>query len=193
MQWGFTLPELLAALAILGVIATFTIPKVLNASQSREWKATTKEAVSMVVGAYNAYRINNTVDPDVLTVGDITPYMNYIRIDTSSDVDHYYGHASPVRSCGNPSQMCIVMHNGAVIRIGTSTGIFFCASDARARWFQVDPDGKVTDAVPTATGNGKAISFTLYENGRVTTSGDRINPTCGSAPPVNSQPPWFTW
>ncbi len=39
---GFTLAELLMALAILGVIATFTIPKILGAQQSSSSNAKAK-------------------------------------------------------------------------------------------------------------------------------------------------------
>ena len=50
-QRGFTLAELLIALGILGVIATFTIPKVLQTNQNAQWQATGKEAIAMISGA----------------------------------------------------------------------------------------------------------------------------------------------
>ena len=60
---GFTLAELLIALAILGVIATFTIPKVLNSSSSSENSAIFKEAAGMVSGAMQAYQQQNSLSP----------------------------------------------------------------------------------------------------------------------------------
>ena len=45
---GFTLAELLIALAILGVIATFTIPKVLNSQQSSERISIFKETIAAI-------------------------------------------------------------------------------------------------------------------------------------------------
>lgn len=45
---GFTLAELLIALAILGVIATFTIPKILQAQQNQKKQAILKETISIV-------------------------------------------------------------------------------------------------------------------------------------------------
>jgi prepilin-type N-terminal cleavage/methylation domain-containing protein len=51
---GFTLAELLIALAILGEIATFTIPKILSSQQNGTNKAKAKEAFSMVSSAYNS-------------------------------------------------------------------------------------------------------------------------------------------
>lgn len=43
---GFTLAELLIALAILGVIATFTIPKILTTQQNSKYNAMAKEVAS---------------------------------------------------------------------------------------------------------------------------------------------------
>jgi prepilin-type N-terminal cleavage/methylation domain-containing protein len=40
---GFTLAELLIALALLGIIASFTIPKVLESSTNAKYKAMAKE------------------------------------------------------------------------------------------------------------------------------------------------------
>jgi prepilin-type N-terminal cleavage/methylation domain-containing protein len=45
---GFTLAELLIALAILGVIATFTIPKLLQSQQNQQKQAVLKETISIV-------------------------------------------------------------------------------------------------------------------------------------------------
>lgn len=45
---GFTLAELLIALAILGVIATFTIPKVLNGSRNTSDISAFKEGVAAI-------------------------------------------------------------------------------------------------------------------------------------------------
>ncbi|MBL8031855.1 MAG: prepilin-type N-terminal cleavage/methylation domain-containing protein [Candidatus Doudnabacteria bacterium] len=45
---GFTLAELLIALVILGVIATFTIPKVLYANQNTKYNAIAKEAMGTI-------------------------------------------------------------------------------------------------------------------------------------------------
>src|ERR1051325_8786269 len=47
---AFTLAELLIALAILGVIATFTIPKVLQAMQDNQRKAVFKEVIASLSG-----------------------------------------------------------------------------------------------------------------------------------------------
>ncbi len=48
---GFTLAELLIALAILGIIAVFTIPKLLNAQADARNKALFKEDFALISGA----------------------------------------------------------------------------------------------------------------------------------------------
>ena len=58
---GFTLAELLIALAILGVIATFAIPKVLNSQQDGKLNAIGKETAAALSEAYQVYRLNSTV------------------------------------------------------------------------------------------------------------------------------------
>ena len=55
---GFTLAELLISLAILGVIATFTIPKILTSQQNSQKAAVTKEVIAMISGAFTAYQQN---------------------------------------------------------------------------------------------------------------------------------------
>ncbi len=45
-KFGFTLAELLIALAILGVIVTFTIPKILNSQTNNQKKAVFKETIA---------------------------------------------------------------------------------------------------------------------------------------------------
>lgn len=75
---GFTLAELLISLAILGVIATFTIPKILSSQQNGQYNAEAKEVASMISGAYQAYSLNNTVSGST-TLGALTPYMNYVQ------------------------------------------------------------------------------------------------------------------
>lgn len=55
-QKGFTLAELLIALSILGVIATFTIPKVLQSQQNGKYNTMAKEAIATISQAYqNVY------------------------------------------------------------------------------------------------------------------------------------------
>lgn len=51
---GFTLAELLISLAILGLIATFTIPKIMSAQQNNEYSAIAQEDIATLSAALHA-------------------------------------------------------------------------------------------------------------------------------------------
>lgn len=109
---GFTLAELLIALGILGVIATFTIPKVLQTQQDVKFKAIIKEVAGMMSAAFHAYKLNNTVSTSTGT-SDLVAFFNYVKIDTVSTIDDVLGFGS--LSCSSPGR-CYVLHNGAKVR-----------------------------------------------------------------------------
>lgn len=52
MKRGFTLAELLIALLILGALATFTIPKLLNGQQDSRRKAIFRETITSIAAVY---------------------------------------------------------------------------------------------------------------------------------------------
>lgn len=192
VQWrqarGFTLAELLIALAILGVIATFTIPKVLTAQQDSKYNAAAKEVAAMISGAYTVYAQTHTVTSGT-TPGDLTPYMNFIAADTTSTVDAFY--ESVTHDCA--TYPCLKLHNGGMISY--ETGGFTGTDTTNAIYFYFDPDGKVTDG--TTNGPGKSVCFWLYYNGRLS-SYSNITPGTvyagGTAnPDPVADPPWFQW
>jgi len=194
---GFTLAELLLALVILGLIATFTIPKVLTAQQSTQWKSMGKETVGMFSGALDAYRQANGGLQSTTVFTDLTPYMNYVRRQTSANIDDAQG--DPDLNCNAASRVCLVLHNGGVLS-GTNTEAFGGTTTTNAIKAHFDPDGKVTDGgtgdtSPTAV--GKAIPFFIYYNGRVTDRGKLNNPTqtstTGYTPNPSKVPPWWSW
>lgn len=83
--FGFTLAELLISLAILGEIATFTTPKVLSAQQNGANKAKAKVVAGMITGAYQQAQWAGIVTANTKPA-DLTPYMNYIKIDSSGTI-----------------------------------------------------------------------------------------------------------
>jgi prepilin-type N-terminal cleavage/methylation domain-containing protein len=73
---GFTLAELLIALAILGVIATFSIPKVLQSQNDTKRKAVFKETMATIVATLYAGSQNGMLQNSAA----VTPfYMDNIN------------------------------------------------------------------------------------------------------------------
>lgn len=54
-QPGFTLSELLIALGILGIIAAFSIPKILNTQRDNRYNASAHEVAAAIGEAYSLY------------------------------------------------------------------------------------------------------------------------------------------
>jgi prepilin-type N-terminal cleavage/methylation domain-containing protein len=174
---GFTLAELLISLAILGIIATFTIPKILNSSANGKNSAVAKEAASMISGAFSIYGLNNTVASGT-TAGVLTQYMNYVSVDTGSSA---YGFTE---LCS--ASLCLGLHNGGVLQM-ISGNTFGGTATTNAIYFNLDPDG---------AGSAGAVTFVQYYNGRLTTYGQRATGTAttGSSPitAITTDPSYIT-
>jgi prepilin-type N-terminal cleavage/methylation domain-containing protein len=183
---GFTLAELLIALLILGEIATFTIPKILTSQQNNRYNATGKEVAATIAAAYQQALLAGTVTTNT-TPGDLTPYMNYVSVDTTSSVDWQY--TGSTTDC--TTVRCLKLHNGGILHY---TSIhFYGTNTTNAIYFYFDPDG-TTDG--TTTNAGKAVLFFLYYNGRITSwSNAAANTSANGATygPLQVDPPWFKW
>ncbi len=195
LRKGFTLAELLISLAILGVIATFTIPKILISQQNSQNVAKAKEAVAMVSEAYIKFKAENTVTTS-FNISSLTPYMNYVREDTTSSIDYTPGFASFSCSAFIP---CLKLHDGAMFAYGATDR--FCGLDnTGAVFFYVDPDGVYGNG-GTADGPSKSVVFWLYPDGRITTFGTLLPGTLsGPSGCVSTwfftpsyDPSWFNW
>lgn len=150
MKKGFTLAELLISLAILGVIATFTIPKILSSSQSGQNTAVAKEAASMVSGAFSNYSLTSGIAAGT-TAGAMTSYMNYVGTTNTGTIG----------SLDCTKGVCLKLHNGGALEY--DTGVTFNGTGAaNGIYFNVDPDG---------SGSATAATFIQYANGRLTTYG----------------------
>jgi prepilin-type N-terminal cleavage/methylation domain-containing protein len=173
---GFTLAELLISLAILGVIATFTIPKVLNSSTSSQNTAIAKEAASMISGAFSAYTLNNTL-ATTTTPGVLQQYMNYVSTDTSTT------YSTGMVAC-SASIICLKLHSGAVLQYQVANTFGGTTTTDSIR-FNLDPDG---------AGSQTAATFVQFYNGRLTTYGAATSQQTGGTAltPVASDPTYIS-
>jgi prepilin-type N-terminal cleavage/methylation domain-containing protein len=189
---GFTLAELLIALAILGEIATFTIPKILNAQQKSSYNSAAKEVAGTLAGAWTSYSMTNTVDANT-QAGTLTPYFNYVNVATSGSIDDVNGWGTIPCTASQP---CYFLHNGGVLHHRQQFG---GTSTTHILAYYFDPDGKVTDG--TTNSPGKSVSFVIFFNGRLTSRGKVPHSvyTCtgGSCltwgADTSADPSWFSW
>lgn len=197
---GFTLAELLSALAILGVIATFTIPKVLQGQKNREWNAAAKEVMGSMASAMAAHRLSGQLSADTAPA-DLFDYLNYVRVDTSgSEIDTHQNYTDGTFCIA--ATPCVRLHNGGVLRtIGNQK---LCGTaHTNVVVFMFDPDGKVTDGSPT--GDGRSLQFYVGATGKITSrsnvpippqvqiSTDKGNGFCENINRYNADPTWFIW
>jgi prepilin-type N-terminal cleavage/methylation domain-containing protein len=188
---GFTLAELLIALAILGTVAAFTIPKTLIAQQNSQYNAKSKEVASMVAAAYSTYKTSNTVSAST-RFGDLTNYLNYVSLDTSSTIDDKQTLGSLSCNVSAPGG-CLVLHNGGVVRFTNDT--LAGTNSTNAIEFYFDPNGTYSN---TTNGPDKSIQLFIYYGGRVTSRGNIDANTVSAGVTYTSanntfDPPWFSW
>jgi prepilin-type N-terminal cleavage/methylation domain-containing protein len=189
-QNGFTLAELLITLGILGIIATFTIPKILDSSTDTKYNAIAKEAASMITGAYQTYKLNNGANSSMKTT-DLTPYMNYIATDTTTLIDQENDAANTSISCGLASSHCLKLHNGAFLRIFNNLA-FGGSASTNAIYFLLDPNGKFDGHPP-----GRSVMIWLYYDGKLRTyatlEANTMTSTGGPYGPIPTDPAWLSW
>ena len=93
---GFTLSELLIALVILGLIATFTIPKVLSSQQDTQFNARAKEFAGFLSEARQVLVSDGSLNGATMTQ-DVMNLLNYVKVETTGLVDAWYN--STTRDC----------------------------------------------------------------------------------------------
>ena len=176
---GFTLAELLIALAILGVIATFTIPKSLDSGNEGKKNAIVKEMISTIAQAHSnaklAGALTTATNPGFL----IGTYTNYLKTSFMSPPCPGFGGIE-----------CYWYHNGSVIQTSEPAPHNFVTSDSTSAIFFT--------IYPNENDASDSIEVFLYYNGRITTRGNVMANTYAFAntdisPNPALDPPWFSW
>jgi prepilin-type N-terminal cleavage/methylation domain-containing protein len=165
---GFSLVEVLICLVLMGVMAAITIPHFFPAATvgtSPKQTALSQNAALMIVTAYEKYRSTHTSVPTTLRAVDLTPYMNYVRIDSTSTYDHVYGYTS--LTCSD--EPCLRLHNGGLLSVSDYYH-FGGATRNNFVFYMYDPDGVYSG---TTNGPGKSIALDLHYDGRVVPSMNR--------------------
>jgi len=154
-QRGFTLAELLLALVILGVIATFTIPKVLQSRQDSQRDAVLKETFSAISSAAYTGVINGTLTQS----GYITYFkqnINTVKTCNDAAADGCWPGSSTAGSNTSTADG-LVLHNGTMVTdMETNT-------NADVVWLDwngpAGPNTNCVDQVPMAIGYGSGAAF----------------------------------
>lgn len=196
---GFSLAELLITLAIIGFLMAFTVPALLqsqNAAANSKYSAIARDTEFMVFNAYEQYRRRNSSVSSNMQVSSLTPYMNYVSIDTSTSSlingppagQGYYGS----QNCGAQfvgNYICYRLHNGAVLWFW-DLYYFGGTNTTNAIWFNIDPDG---------SGPTEALQTFLTYDGRIyTVKNLPTTMTMGylfstvTQAPASSDATWFT-
>ncbi len=168
---GFTLAELLIALSILGLIATFTIPKILANQQNQKFNAMAKEAAGAIAAAYQAYQITPGVTTSMFANDLLKNSINYSSLDITSSIDNRPSGNGTDTDC-NAVTPCYRLANGSVLRpqlckFPALTGLYIIT-------FLFDPDGIDTD-------KDDSLMFVLYADGKIMTRATVLANSGGTA------------
>lgn len=184
---GFTLAELLISLAILGVIATFTIPKVIASQQLAQKNSIMKETASMISGAYQQAQLSGTATSST-RLQDLTPYFNYVSVDTTSTIDDHVGYGSLGCTGAAP---CYKLHNGALLMDRAS---FNGTNSTNAMVMHLDVEGNYSGST---TGTEKSVQLVLFYNGRIASRGQLQSGFTSSlgawTTEPTADPSWVSW
>ncbi|MEB3287336.1 MAG: prepilin-type N-terminal cleavage/methylation domain-containing protein [Vampirovibrionales bacterium] len=111
---AFTLAELLIALAILGVIATFTIPKVLTAQADQQKKAVFKETIAALANITYTGNMQETFDANTFE-SYLLNHLNLVKVCQTDSLAQ--GCRTQAMPFGMEGYTGGILHSGATIVI----------------------------------------------------------------------------
>ena len=167
---GFTLAELLIALLILGVIATFTIPKILNNQQSSQKKSVFIESIAMLSEITYHARLDN------LGISQAKTYylnrINGIKICQDSQVEGCWPQSDATLPAGQVTQGGALLANGATVA-GISNGQDLGSGELRDTLI-LDWNGA---SGPNTVGNDQIALNICYGTGICAANGNQASGT----------------
>lgn len=149
---AFTLSELLIALAILGLIATFAIPKVLQTLGENQKKAIAKETISALHEALYSGWLSGEITQDS-TIGQVGDFLAS-ELNVVQDCQPGRATGNCVTSYSSPghfdtSNRILVLHNGAWISLYGTDSLAF-----QSIFFMIDYNGALGPNADTHHGGG---------------------------------------
>ena len=195
LQKGFSLVELLITFGIIALIVTFTVPQLFQSSTSTYSSKKTsaaRDAAFMILSAYRQYKSVTGTVPTTMNAPALSPYMSYLRVDTSGSIDDRANLGSFL-NCSS-TQPCLVLSGGGKLLLSSLT--FNGANTTNAIRLYYDPDG-VNSGTGAVDNDSKSLWIALYYDGAIRTRNTvRANTcdsgNCGYGPAALYDPRWFT-
>ncbi len=188
---GFSLAELLLSLLILAVIATFTIPKIISSQRNGSYLAGAKEAATTVGQALYLYRFSTSY-ATTGTWTNVTPYLNYVKVDTTTVIDGSPNDGIGTTQCGDAGGSCYKLNNGSMLKLWDWGACGNLDDINDYEFFLYDPDGR-------STSQEDSVWFVANLKGRVKpwselSNTESVCDLVGTYPGDPSyNPSWFSW
>ena len=212
---GFTLAEMLIALALIGIIAALLIPKLLGSTNGNAKRSTVLQSAMAITHALEDYSEGGTTNSIKASTSatSLMPYFNYIEVVTTGNLDgteaNGPGGGESTWDCASEIT-CLRMHSGGYL--GFLNGGFGNSAnpgapttgnptDLNSIWLLVDTDGSPS-INGKASDSNNSIWLVLYPTGKIK-SWSTIDPgtayinnsgaLTAAVPLAASDPDWFYW